>query len=264
MKKLIRNILNNFGYDIVKENFKLSKKYKINSDREGEYLFDTALGKFYVPKNLKNDVISIAISKGILFDHNIIALTKSIINEGDCVLDVGANYGQMSVHLSKLVGESGKIYSFEAEPYVFSILEDNIKLNNCSNVQPVFGAVHKQNNIDLIFPEPDFLRFTSYGSYGLDFKAVKGRKVKTITIDSLEIKEKIGFMKIDVQGADLYAMQGAIETIKKNKMPILFEFEQQFQENFGTTFQDYVEFVHSINYKFETTIDEINYLIVPK
>jgi protein-S-isoprenylcysteine O-methyltransferase Ste14 len=40
--------------------------------------------------------------------------------------------------------------------------------------------------------------------------------------------------------------------------------EQQFQENFGTTFQDYVEFVHSINYKFETTIDEINYLIVPK
>ena len=71
-------------------------------------------------------------------------------------------------------------------------------------------------------------------------------------------------MKVDVQGSDLFAMQGAVETIKRNKMPILFEFEQQFQEQFGTTFQDYVEFVDSIGYKFASTVNLTNYLIVPK
>jgi hypothetical protein len=40
----------------------------------------------------------------------------------------------------------------------------------------------------------------------------------------------------------------ATETIKRHRMPIIFEFEQQFQAEFGTSFQDYVDFVNSISY----------------
>ena len=71
-------------------------------------------------------------------------------------------------------------------------------------------------------------------------------------------------MKVDVQGCDLFAMQGATETIKKHQMPILFEFEQQFQMEYQTSFQDYVEFVDSIKYKFVEVILNNNYLIMPK
>ncbi len=56
----------------------------------------------------------------------------------------------------------------------------------------------------------------------------------------------------------------AKETIMKNRMPIIFEFEQQFQEQFSTTFQDYVDFVAEINYKFVMVFEYTNYLIEPR
>ena len=70
-------------------------------------------------------------------------------------------------------------------------------------------------------------------------------------------------MKVDIQGSDLFALQGAKEIILKNKMPILFEFEQQFQDEFQTSFNDYANFIKEIDYRFEKIIMGINYLIVP-
>ena len=71
-------------------------------------------------------------------------------------------------------------------------------------------------------------------------------------------------MKVDIQGSDLAALHGSINTIKKHKMPIIFEYEEQFQQDFNTSFQDYVDFVNSIGYKFIKTVQDINYLIVPR
>jgi hypothetical protein len=58
-------------------------------------------------------------------------------------------------------------------------------------------------------------------------------------------------------------LKGAEKTIKKNKMPIIFEYEYSFEGELGLNFQDYVDFVHSINYRFEKVIVGNNYLIVP-
>lgn len=71
-------------------------------------------------------------------------------------------------------------------------------------------------------------------------------------------------MKVDVQGSDLFVLRGAIETIKRHQMPIIFEYEEQFQEEFHTCWQDYLDFIDLINYKIEKIVYGINYLIVPK
>jgi hypothetical protein len=47
-------------------------------------------------------------------------------------------------------------------------------------------------------------------------------------------------------------------------MPIIFEYEEQFQDEFNTSFADYENFTKSINYKIEDIITDINYLILPK
>ena len=89
--------------------------------------------------------------------------------------------------------------------------------------------------------------------------------VKSVTIDSINFDNKpISFMKVDVQGGDLQAMQGAIETIKKHRMPIIFEYESYFEDTFSYCFQDYVDFVESIDYYFAKMIMAHNYLILPK
>ncbi len=259
MKKLIRKIINAFGYDVVA----LARRNKTIKTKNLK-LYNTATGNYYLPADAKGDVVVQTIIQNAIFEKEVVDLAKKYIKKGSAVLDVGANFGQMSLLFSEAAGADGKVYSFDADDFVFEILEKNILANNKKNILSVFGAVHNKPGETLIFPEQDFIEFQAYGSYGIDYNASSGRKVPTVTIDSLNIKENISFMKIDIQGGDLQAMEGAINTINKNKMPIIFEYEYHFEDKFKMSFQQYVDFVASINYKFEKVINGHNFLIVPK
>ncbi len=228
-------------------------------------LHDTNTGKFFLPADAYQDVIANAIIRGGIFDEPIYETAKRHIKPGTAVLDVGSNFGQMAVLFSRLVGDAGVIHAFEADDFVFQILSKNIAANHCANIVAHFGAVHDTSGEMLRFPIQDFERFDSYGSYGIDYTNAKvgERFVKTSTIDDLDLMVPISFMKIDVQGGDLLALKGAEKTIAKNRMPIIFEYEYLFEGELGLNFQDYVDFVRSIHYRFEKVISGNNFLIVP-
>ncbi len=271
LRKTIKDTIAKSGYMVSRikvrdslnqETDPLEKFFKYT---EGDInYYETPIGNYFLPNNAPNDIIINSMKSGNYFEPYIIEIAEKYIISGTTVLDIGANLGQMSIYFSKLVGPLGKVFSLDADDYIFNILVKNIKANGCANISPVFGAVYNESDQILHFPKQDFLKFGAYGSYGLNPQVSEGREVKTITVDSLEIKESISFMKVDVQGSDLFALQGAEQTILRNKMPIIFEFEQQFQKDFNTSFQDYVEFVDRISYKFEEIIDNINYLLIPK
>ena len=263
-KKNIRRFSQKFGYDIIKSpQLKSIKNFKKSSDDTRFDYYEVPNGNYYLPKNCSGDVVANAIKAGKLFDEVILDVAKPYIRPNSIILDIGANYGQMSIEFSK-ISTGTTVFAFEAQKMVYEVLEKNIIANQSSNVKSFYNAVYDTNNIDLIFPEVDLVKFSTYGSYGLDLKAKAGNAVKSITIDSLRFDAPISFMKIDIQGSDLAAMKGAVNTISKHKMPIIFEYEEQFQTDFNTSFQDYVDFVDSINYKFLKTVQEINFLIVPK
>jgi FkbM family methyltransferase len=226
--------------------------------------FQTDIGIYYLPTDIETDIIIKTMKSGQIFEPEILETAKRFIRRGSVVLDLGANFGQMSLLFSELVGEEGHIYSFEASDEICEILKKNIEVNNRNNITPICKAVFDSIGETKFYPEPDFSRFGSYGSYGIDPKAVDGRTVNTITIDSLDIKGTISFMKVDIQGSDLFALKGARETIMRNRMPILFEYEKQFQEEFGTSFVDYMQFVESVQYRVVEVITDINFLIIPK
>ena len=71
-------------------------------------------------------------------------------------------------------------------------------------------------------------------------------------------------MKIDVQGYDLEVLKGAKNTINKHKMPIVFEYEKDFEKNLNYKFDNFKKFIEEINYEIDHKIDETNYLILPK
>jgi FkbM family methyltransferase len=225
----------------------------------------TATGNYWLPTDAHQDVIARAIRTNRIYDPEIVDLAGHYITAGTAVLDVGANFGQMSVLFSNLAGDGGKVYAFEADDFVFEVLEKNIVANDKEGkIIPTFGAVHNVANETLIFPVQDFEEFGTYGSYGIDYNADTGRSVNSITIDGLGIAEPVSFMKVDIQGGDLQGMQGAVKTIQRNRMPILFEYEYQFEERFGMSFQSYVEFVRDIDYVFKRVVNGHNFLIVPR
>ena len=263
MKKLIKKLINKIGFDVIRHKEKEAIKKSVRSTALSFHVTET--GSYYLPSDAHDDIVANTIKKGKIFEKDVVSLARKYIKPGTVVLDIGSNFGQMSVLFAESVGESGKVYAFDADDFVFDILKRNIEANKMNDrIIATFGAVHNRDNEVLFFPVQDFERFGSYGSYGIDYKGQKGRRVSAFTIDSLDIKEPISFMKVDVQGGDLYAMQGAKKTIQSNKMPILFEYEYHFEDELDMCFQDYVDFVLEIGYKFEKVINGHNYLIVPK
>jgi len=152
------------------------------------------------------DVIINEMKAGRVFERGIIELAKEYIKEGSTVLDVGANFGQMTLIFAEFVGERGQVLSFEADDFIFNVLKKNIAANNEKNISPICKAVYDRNGEIMFYPVPDFKRFGSYGSYGVAPSAREGRKVETITIDSLNIQTPISFMKVDVQGSNLFVL----------------------------------------------------------
>lgn len=263
MKQIIKNILKRFGYRLTRIGNNKSTNKTLRSDELS--LYDTPTGKYYLPTHAYGDIIVKSIIKGEVFEKEVVNLAFGFIKEDTAVLDIGSNFGQMAVLFAGKVGAKGKVYAFDADDFVFSVLKKNIAINGLTEkINATFGAVHNQDGIKLYFPEQDFVRYNTYGSYGIDYKNNVGREVPSLTIDSLQISEPISFMKVDVQGGDLNAMQGAKQTILKNRMPILFEYEYHFEDELNLCFQDYVDFVAEIGYKFEKVINGHNFLIVPK
>ena len=63
-----------------------------------------------------------------------VSLFSKIIEEGEFVLDIGANIGSFTVPLSKLVGVECKVHAFKAQRVLSQILAANIALNELHNI----------------------------------------------------------------------------------------------------------------------------------
>lgn len=209
-------------------------------------LGENSIGKFYMPKH---DAISDTIAAGRIFDPLVIETINRY--SGGNAIDVGSNFGQMTVLMSKLFDH---VYSFEANPDLVEMLYKNLELNNVNNVTVISGLVWNESGVDLPFPEPDG-RYQSLGSYGIKLAETDKRMMKSIKIDDYNI-DNVTLMKFDIQGADLRGMQGAAETIKRSMPDIVFEYEQSMVGDFNESMDDYKSFIDSIGYKFVTSLGD--------
>ena len=223
----------------------------------------TRTGNYYLPTDAPRDIVIEAIRAGAIFEPEIVEVARRFIRPGTVVIDAGSNFGQMALLFAREVGPQGQVLAFEAQRWVYGVLEKNVAANRAENVVPIFAALFNETGRQFRFPRPDLLRFDAYGSYNLPLAAAEGDPVGSLRIDDLAISRPVSFIKLDLQGCDLFAMQGAAATIARNRMPIVFEFEQEFQAEYGTDFQAYVDFVASIGYRFSETILGNNYLIEP-
>ena len=142
----------------------------------------------------------------------------SLAAGGKC-LDVGANIGFMSMALSY----SGcSVVAFEPQPELFKLLVRNVRPLTVSS-SPV--ALSDKNGIAKM-PRIRYGERGNYGGLGLDQRSELGTiDVPTSTLDSYDIAthgvSNVDFIKIDVEGHELQVLQGATETILRDK-PVMY------------------------------------------
>ncbi len=177
--------------------------------------------------------------------HGIKLLVKS--NKSNLFLDVGANNGISSLGFRRL-GYENPIYMFEPNKYIYKKfltkfkLKDNFKVFNYglgidNEIKDIFYPFYRNiclhyfgsSNKDYI---KDSIKLTS-PNYINKIKIIKS-KMTLKQYDQLNFKKKIDFVKIDVEGHDLFVLEGMKKSIKKFSPIILVEFNT---ENFKDIFK---------------------------
>jgi len=153
------------------------------------------------------------------------------------VLDIGANVGTFTIPVAK--GITGTVHSFEIQRTVFMQLCGNCVLNSLDNVIPYHACVTSDTIAPhIIIPKVDFSNPLNIGGFStidtirkmkdnvndatrVDYNNTEN--VATLSLDSLNLNN-IGFIKIDVEGAELDVLKSMTQTIvRNNHPPILFE-----------------------------------------
>jgi len=154
-------------------------------------------------------------------------LVSSLLHEGDVFVDVGANVGYFTLLASECVGSSGKVFAFEPAPRNFVLLSKNAEINHCANVRCEQKAVTDRNQpLELhlssfnfgdhrIFPSQDD------ENYNRGHQRTRTR-VEGITLDSyFPPGAHIDFIKMDIQGAEYFAIQGMKRVVLDNPAVML-------------------------------------------
>ncbi len=152
-------------------------------------------------------------------------------NNNAIVMDIGANIGIYTILLSHVYPKA-KIIAIEASPTIFEMLKSNCKLNNLvfpgSNVLLINKAISDKGDITTEFYEKHSMStmlkefLTNLSSTILTNKDQLNKKlVRTVTIDNLVETigvNEISLLKIDVEGAEVLALKGAIKTLTHKKI----------------------------------------------
>jgi FkbM family methyltransferase len=157
---------------------------------------------------------------------------KKFINEGDLVIDIGANIGDTTVPMALAAGRSGLTLAFDPNPYVFKILEKNASLNDeKQNIVPLpYAITLKEEELYYVSSEASFgnggISSTKNSVHG---KFVYPDKIKGVNLlELLEQKyhdklKNLSFIKIDAEGFDKEIIKSIFDLIEKYKPAIVAE-----------------------------------------
>jgi FkbM family methyltransferase len=183
-------------------------------------------------------------------------LVKKEVKTGDVVLDIGANIGYYTLIFAKLVGQGGKVFAFEPDPYNFALLKKNVEVNGYENVVPIRKAVsNKTGQVKLYLCDNSI---TGHSIYDLG-DGRQSIKIEAITLDDYfkNYDGMIEFIRMDIEGAEGGAIQGMSNLLKRNRdVKIVTEFWPTGLKRSGITAEEYLKLLIKYNFKLYNVNEE--------
>jgi FkbM family methyltransferase len=154
-------------------------------------------------------------------------VVRAVRGKGCTFYDVGANIGLYSMLAAVPSARPCRVYAFEPSEYTRARLHDNVTLNNAGDVITVVPvAVGDREGV------AEFeVSLTDSGTSSLHRAPLDGEervveRVRIAPLDQLvrdQGLEPPAFMKIDVEGHELFAVRGAEQVISEHRPGILLE-----------------------------------------
>jgi FkbM family methyltransferase len=180
------------------------------------------------------------------------------IQKDDVIIDVGANFGIMSLNYAAQV-PNGRIYAFEPTHYALQRFRRNLSLNpDLASRIAVFQHFVSEN-------PGEIAAAPAYSSWKVDGSDTTGKQVhsvhlgemmstegvSTISIDTF-IEEhsihRLNHIKIDTDGHEPDVLKGSLNTLKTLRPKVIFEIGRYVMEERRVSFSDYIELFEKVNY----------------
>ena len=173
---------------------------------------------------------------------------RSLIDPGNTIFDVGANIGYYSMSLSRLVPNL-KIFAFEPIERSFAYLTQHLEMNQINNVQAFqFGLSDKK--------EEKVFYFSSEGSVNASAALMSDKYVVHKMVCQVETMDEftkskgttVDFIKVDVEGAELFVFQGGLKTIATQKPVIFSEMLRKWSAKFNYHPNEIIQLLADLGY----------------
>lgn len=148
------------------------------------------------------------------------AFIRRVVQRGMVVADVGANIGLHTLALARRVGSTGRVHAIEPEPNNFRALRHAVEVSGYDHVElhcAAAAAESGQMSLYVSHANRGDHRGIPVGLFARD-----AITVEKITLDSVFADEtSVDFVKIDVQGAEGFVLQGMQEVLRRNPQIIV-------------------------------------------
>jgi FkbM family methyltransferase len=170
------------------------------------------------------------------------------VKPGQFVLDIGGNVGQYAVLFGSLVGQSGRVITFEPDSQHRRTLERNLELNGLlDHVVVEAVALSDTNGEHAFFSRNDQMSSlvkTGLGS-NADAQDVKKHSVTTRRLDDYLMENKLPlpeWVKLDTEGAEINILRAA-EQLLESDATVVCELHPYAWSEFNTSYDELLEIV---------------------
>jgi FkbM family methyltransferase len=190
-------------------------------------------------------------------------LIPHAVNAGDLVLDIGANYGMWTAPLSRAVREKGRVYAFEPIPFTVNTLKTVVKLLRLRNVEIVSKACGEESGtVQFTLPVQDSGAISAGQAHfatrdderqgkenHVHWQGVREVECEVVALDEfLPEVEELTFLKLDIEGAEIFACRGAQKLIAEHMPTIVCEINRWFLEGYGLSVDELLRFFQERGY----------------
>lgn len=205
---------------------------------------EVQLGEYSIFARQSDRDIGSAIAGGGTYEPHVAALVRRELKSGDVFLDVGANIGFFSMLAAHLVGPTGRVVAVEPMDKNLQLLYLGIETNEFENVEVFPFAASDRAALVPIVTDPNT-------SNALVQSAESQRQpsllAPTQTLDWMCAHlNRLDFVKMDIEGHEMFAWQGAKKLLKRFRPRITTEFHPlAMRENAAIDCRDYVDLMFS-------------------
>ena len=196
-----------------------------------------------------DDLVSLSIIQGWQYQPYMFEfLSKNqIITKDKTIIDIGGNNGSFAIDFAHLVGNGGKVYTYEPQRIIYYQLCCNVFLNGLTNVYCNNVAIGESSKFVMI-QTPNYFENEHMVNYGgAEIVAKGGDIVQCRPLDYYDY-ENVVLIKIDVQGYEPFVLEGAIDTINKHRPYLYIEFEEELLQKQGSTEEKLKSQIEALGY----------------